>query len=111
MTQSKKKISKSQEIRYQYTQQLIEAGELDTGASYAVTYPQFITEVWPKREQTRFRLSVTGNCVTDGGTVVSPVLHSLAYRKAWKKIVDKYNNRSYFMNNDDHNNNSRYNKQ
>ena len=75
-------------------QRRIEAGELDTGASYAVTYPRFIAEDRPKREQTRVQLSVAGNCGTDGGTVVSPVLHSLAYQKAWKKIADKYNNRS-----------------
>ena len=40
MTQSKKKISKSQEIRRQWIQRRIAAGELDTGASQAVTYPR-----------------------------------------------------------------------
>ena len=91
MTQSKKKISKSQEIRYQWIRQRIEAGEIDTGALY-------VTEVRPerKREQSRVRLNVAGNRVSYnhyGGTVVSPVLHSLAYRKVWKKITDNYNNR------------------
>ena len=100
MTQSKKKISKSQETRYQWIRQRIEAGELDTGASYAttaVTYPRYIAEVRPERKPSRVRLNVAGNRVSPnhyGGTVVSPVLHSLAYRKAWKKIADEYNNRS-----------------
>ena len=108
MTQGKKKISKSQEIRYQWLRQRIEAGELDTGASYAiaaepnrvrpnvaVTYPRIITEVRPEREQTRVRISAAGNRVAyNEGTVVSPVLYSLAYRKAWKKIADEFNNRA-----------------
>ena len=38
MTQGKKKISKSQEIQYQWMQRRIEARELDTGAS-TVMYP------------------------------------------------------------------------
>ena len=64
MTQSKKKISKTR---------------FDTGASQAVTYPRYTVN-----EQTR---------VTAGGNVVSPVLYSLAYRKAWKKISDEHYNR------------------
>ena len=100
MTQGKKKISKSQEIRYQWLRQRIEAGELDTGASYAttaVTYPQFIAEVRPEQEPSRVQLNIAGDRVSPnhyGGTVVSPVLHSLAHRKAWKKIADEHNNRS-----------------
>ena len=101
MTQGKKKISKSQEIRYQWLRQQIEAGVLDTGASYAiaaepnVTYPRIVTEVRPEREQTRVRISAAGNRVAyNEGTVVSPVLYSLAYRKAWKKIANEFNNRA-----------------
>ena len=74
--------------------QRIEAEALDTGASQAiVTYPQYITEVQPKRksEQTQIRVNAGGNRVSHN---VSPVLYSLAYRKAWKKIADNYNNRS-----------------
>ena len=101
MTQGKKKISKSQEIRYQWLRQQIEAGVLDTGASYAiaaeptVTYPRIVTKVRPEREQTRVRISAAGNRVAyNEGTVVSPVLYSLAYRKAWKKIANEFNNRA-----------------
>ena len=103
MTQGKKKISKSQEIRYQWLRQQIEAGVLDTGASYAiaaeptVTYPRVDTEVRPEpeREQNRVRISAAGNRVAyNEGTVVSPVLYSLAYRKAWKKIANEFNNRA-----------------
>ena len=87
MAQNKKtKISKSQEIRYQYTRQLIEAGEIDTLAANSVAYPQyftedqhivvtnttvtypwFITSVRPKRErereQTQIQVNAAGNWV------------------------------------------------
>ena len=90
MTQGKKKISKSQEIRYQWLRQRIEAGELDTGASYAIAAEP--SQVRPEREQTRVRISAAGNRVAyNEGTVVSPVLYSLAYRKAWQKIADEFN--------------------
>ena len=93
MTQGKKKISKSQEIRYQWLRQQIEAGVLDTGASYAIAAEP--NQVRPEREQTRVRISAAGNRVPyNEGTVVSPVLYSLAYRKAWKKIADEFNNRA-----------------
>ena len=111
MTQ--KKIPKSQEIRYQYTRRLIESGEIDALAANSVTYPpyftadqytvatnttvtypRFITQVRPECKKTRVQLNAVGNRVTYGGTVVSPVLHSLVYRKAWKKIADDYNNTS-----------------
>ena len=90
MTQSKKKISKSR---------------FDTGASQAVTYPRYTVKERPEREQTRIRVTAGGNQVQsnagatrvtagDGtSTVVYPVLYSLAYRKAWKKISDEHYNR------------------
>ena len=93
MTQNKK-ISKSQEIRRQWIQRL------DTGASQG-----YIVEERPEREQTRIRVTAGGNQVQsnagatrvtagDGtSTVVYPVLYSLAYRKAWKKISDEHYNR------------------
>ena len=95
MTQNKKKISKSQEIRRQWIQR-----QLDTGASQG-----YIVEERPEREQTRIRVTAGGNQVQpnagatrvtagDGtSTVVYPVLYSLAYRKAWKKISDEHYNR------------------
>ena len=82
MTQNKKKISKSQEIRYQYTRRLIKAKEIDTLATNSVaypqyftadqhtvstnttvTYPQFITKVRPERKQTQTRINAGGNRV------------------------------------------------
>ena len=93
MTQGKKKIPKSQEIRYQWLKKRIEAGELDTGASYAIAAEP--NRVRPVHKQTRVRISAAGNRVAyNEGTVVSPVLHSLAYRKAWKKIANEFNNRA-----------------
>ena len=92
MRQGKKKISKSQEIQYQWMQQRIKARELDTGAS-TVTYPRDIIEERPKRKQTQIQVNAGGNRIQPNaaGTVVSPVLYSLAYRKAWKQITDNYN--------------------
>ena len=73
MTQSKKKISKTR---------------FDTGASQAVTYPRYTVE---EREQNAGAIRVTAGDGTS--TVVSPVLYSLAFRKAWKKISDEHYNR------------------
>ena len=90
MTQSKKKISNSR---------------FDTGALQAVTYPRYTVEERPEREQTCIRVTAGGTPVQpnagairvtagDGtSTVVSPVLYSLAFRKAWKKISDEHYNR------------------
>ena len=85
MTQGKKKLSKSQEIQYQWMQQRIEGRELDTGAS-TVMYPRVIVEERPERKQTQIRVNAGGNRIQPNaaGTVVSPVLYSLAYRKSWK---------------------------
>ena len=55
------------------------------------------------------RFNEAGNHVSPNqyrGTVVSPVLQSLEYRKAWEKIADENNNRSKFMSNNTHNSNS-----
>ena len=76
MTQSKKKISKSR---------------LDPGASQAVTYPRYTVKEQPEREQNAGAIRVTAGDGTS--TVVSPVLYSLAFRKAWKKISDEHYNR------------------
>ena len=73
MTQSKKKISKTR---------------FDTGASQAVTYPRYTVK---EREQNAGAIRVTAGDGTS--TVVSPVLNSLAFRKAWKKISDEHYNR------------------
>lgn len=90
MTKDKKKISKSQEIQYQWMQRRIEAGELDTGALQAATYPRVCVEERPKCEHNRIRVT-TGDGTP---TVVSPVLYSFAYQKAWKNISDEHNNKS-----------------
>ena len=82
MTQGKKKISKSQEIQYQWMRQRIEAGEF--------TYPRVTVEERPEREHKQIRVTLGGRT----STVVSPVLYSLTYRKAWKQISDEHNNRS-----------------
>ena len=52
-----------------------------------VTYPRFNVSVRPEPTQERIRLNT-------GGSVVSPVLYSLEFRQAWKKITDDSRNRS-----------------
>ena len=100
MAQNKKEISRSQENRHQYIRRKIEAGEvkLNTGATNTtVTYTRLITMVRPELQEPLLQFNAAGNCVSPvryGGTVVSPVLHSFEYRKAWKQIADNYNNRS-----------------
>ena len=47
-----------------------------------VTYPRFNVSVRPEPTQERIRLNT-------GGSVVSPVLYSLEFRQAWKKITNR----------------------
>ena len=95
-----KKIYKSQEVRYQYIRGLIEAGDervlsFDTGATISVTYPRYSAVVQPESNGTgnRVCINAAGNHAPTN-TVVSPVLYSLEFRKAWKKIADDSNARS-----------------
>ena len=97
MTQDKQ-ISKDQEIRHQYVRSLVLAGEvilvfpplaepLISCSTRRVIYPDFIATERPEQARERTRL-------TAGGSAVSPVLYSLAFRKAWNKIADDSRTRS-----------------
>ena len=105
MTQNKK-ISKAQAVRHQYVRRLIEAGEvivflplaepLISSRTRPVTYPFYIASERPEQGRERIRIDAGSTRINTGGTrvshaggsVVSPVLYSLEFRKAWKKIAD-----------------------
>ena len=106
MTQNKK-ISKAQAVKYQYIHRLVEAGEVFASPPLAepllqfhtrpVTYPLYIASVQPEPELPvkRTRINARGSIVSHaGGMVVSPVLYSLEFQKAWKKIANDSNTRS-----------------
>ena len=112
MTQNKN-ISKAQAVRHQNVRRLVEAGEVIVFPPLAepllqshtrpVTYPLYIASVRPEPEPPvpQTRTNAGGNRIAGGtavshagGTVVSPVLYSLEYRKAWKKIADDCDNKS-----------------
>ena len=104
-----KKISKDQAIRYEYVRGLVLAGEVivvfpplaepliscrtrqathpsviatERPEPTHVTYPRFNVSVRPEPSQERIRLNT-------GGSVVAPVLYSLEFRQAWKKITNR----------------------
>ena len=96
-----KKISKDQAIRYEYVRGLVLAGEV------IVVFPPLeepliscrtrqATNFVATERTERTRINVAGNRVVThaGGSVVSPVLYSLEFRKAWKKITDDSKTRS-----------------
>ena len=94
-----KKISKAQVVRYQYIRRLVEAREVIAFPPLAepllpthmrpVTYPLFIASERPEQARERIRLNTGGSRVSHtGGSVVSPVLYSLEFRKAWDRITD-----------------------
>jgi len=91
-----KKISKDQSIRYEYVRGLVSAGEVilvfPPLAEPLISYHTRPATNFVATERTeRTRINVAGNRVVThaDGSVVSPVLYSLEFRQAWKKITNR----------------------